>query len=141
MIHGGVDGFSCLPVYLRHSDNNRSESFELFCSGSSNIWATLSDRGKENVGISLFMLNHPQCGPGCGSMLVGRSVHNQRIERLCMMVSPNSTMTCFCTLSPLTFLTHSMTSICSAYTLYLFLASSSPSTVGHCMDSSSITYS
>ena len=85
---------------------------DLFCSGSSNIWATLSDRGRENVGISLFMLNHPQHGPGCGSMLVGRSVHNQR-----------STMTCFCTLNPLTFLTHSMTSICSAYTLYLFLAS------------------
>jgi len=54
-----------------------------FCSGSSNIWATLSDRGGENVGISLFMLNNPQPGPGCGSMLVGRSVHNQRIERLC----------------------------------------------------------
>ena len=42
---------------------------------------------------------------------------------MCMMVSPNSTMTCFCTLSPLTFLTHSMTSICSACTLYIFLAS------------------
>ena len=26
MIHGGVDGFSRLPVYLRCSDNNRSET-------------------------------------------------------------------------------------------------------------------
>lgn len=39
------------------------------------------DRGTENYGISHFMLNHPQRGPGRGSMITGRSVHNQRIER------------------------------------------------------------
>ena len=40
------------------------------------------DKGGENVGIPQFMLSHVNCGPGTGSMVTGRSVHNQRIERL-----------------------------------------------------------
>ena len=86
MIHGGVDGYSRLPVYLCCSDNNRSETvLNCFVQAVQTYGLpsrVRSDRGRESVGISLFVLNHPQHGPGRGSMLVGRNVHNQRIERL-----------------------------------------------------------
>jgi hypothetical protein len=86
VIHGGIDGYSRVVVFLSSSNNNRADTVqELFekavdCYGLPS--RIRSDKGGENVGVSLFMLSHPDREPGRGSMIVRKSVHNQWIERL-----------------------------------------------------------
>ena len=85
VIHGGVDGYSRLPVFLRASANNLSDTMlRCFLDGVHHYGLpsrVRCDWGVENVRVSEFMLNHPERGPGRGSCITGRSVHNQRIER------------------------------------------------------------
>ena len=84
VVHAGVDGFSRLPVYIHCSTNNKSSTvLDLFHETVREYGLPVrvrSDMGGENVDVARMMLNHPQRGPG--TMLVGRSVHNHRIERL-----------------------------------------------------------
>ena len=86
VIHGGVDGFTRIPVFLQCSINNKSAALlELFLNAVENYGLpsrVRSDKGKENIDVAWYMLNHPFRGLGRGSMICGRSVHSQKIERL-----------------------------------------------------------
>uniref|UniRef100_A0A9J7X8B1 Integrase catalytic domain-containing protein n=1 Tax=Cyprinus carpio carpio TaxID=630221 RepID=A0A9J7X8B1_CYPCA len=84
VIHGGIDGFSRLVVYLGASTNNRAETvLNLFKHAVRNYGIpsrVRSDKGVENRDVATFMVHHR--GTDRNSHIAGRSVHNQRIERL-----------------------------------------------------------
>lgn len=79
-----MDGFSRCIIYLKCCSNNRAETvLQLFQEGVRNFGLpsrVRADAGVENTQVARFM--DEQRGTGRGSFLVGRSVHNTRIERL-----------------------------------------------------------
>ena len=84
VVHGGIDRFSRLVVFLTASSNNKAHTvLEAFLSRVEHHGLpsrVRCDKGGENVEVSAYMLNHPQWGPG-RSCITGRSVHNQCIGR------------------------------------------------------------
>ena len=84
VIHGGIDGYSRLIVFLHASTNNRADTvMGLFreATDTYNVPSRVrSDRGLENIEVGRFMIQAR--GPNRGSIITGNSVHNQRIERL-----------------------------------------------------------
>ena len=84
VVHGGVDGYSRVVLYLRAATNNRSDTaLEAFMHGIHEYGLpsrVRTDKGGKNTGIAEYMLSHR--GTGRGSIITGRSVHNQRVERL-----------------------------------------------------------
>lgn len=85
VIHGGVDGYSRIPVFLSCANSNSSMTmFTAFAKGLMEYGLpqkVRSDKGGENSMVCSFMMNHPLRGPERGAFITGRSVHNQRIER------------------------------------------------------------
>ena len=86
VVHGGIDGYSRLIVYLIcATDNSAATVLTRFHTAITKYGLPSrirSDKGGENTKVALYMLEHPLRGPGQGSMIVGKSIHNQRIERL-----------------------------------------------------------
>ena len=84
VIHGGIDGFSRMIVYMKCSSNNRANTvYVLFTSAADRFGLpsrVRSDFGGENAHVARYMIQRR--GTGRGSMLTGSSTHNQRIERL-----------------------------------------------------------
>ncbi len=84
VVHGAIDGYSRLITYLHCSTNNYAETvLSQFISAGEQFGfpsRTRSDMGGENINLAHFMVLLR--GEGRGSHLTGRSVHNQRIERL-----------------------------------------------------------
>ena len=82
VFHGCVDGFSRTIIYLACLDNNRASSvLPLFIGGIQTFGMpsrVRCDHGMENTAVARFMLYRR----GLNSVITGRSVHNQRIERL-----------------------------------------------------------
>lgn len=83
MVHGSIDGYSRLVVFLVASNNNRSSTVLQHFNTAVTQYGVPSqvrcDYGGENVDVCLFMnVFH---GMGTRSVLRGQSTHNQRIER------------------------------------------------------------
>ena len=84
IIVGGIDGFSRFVTFLNCRDDNKSGTFfTCFESAVQSYGLPLrvrSDKGLENKNVAEYMIRTR--GPNRGSMVTGKSVHNQRIERL-----------------------------------------------------------
>lgn len=84
VIHGGIDGYSRLVTFLGCSGNNRASTvLKQFKTGLRQFGLpekVRSDKGAENADVATFMLE--KRGVNDGAFITGRSVHNQRIERL-----------------------------------------------------------
>ena len=100
VVHAGIDGYSRLIVYCRCSANNRSTTvLRLFEEGVATYGLPLkvrTDHGGENSRVWSLMLEKYL---NTNAVLVGSSIHNQRIERFNRDINTqvlNSTSTCLC---------------------------------------------
>jgi hypothetical protein len=80
VIHGGIDGYSRLPVFLNVGNNNRAETVLRAFLGAVQLFGlpkrVRSDKGGENVLVAQYMVEHQSSINR--PFIAGRSVHNQR---------------------------------------------------------------
>ena len=85
-MHGCIDGYSRMITFLRASTNNCADTVLTAFQGAIIEFGLPSrvrmDKGGENVHVAQYMLEHPDRRIGRSSVIVGRSIHNLRIERL-----------------------------------------------------------
>jgi hypothetical protein len=85
VLHATIDGYSRYLIYLEANLNNRAETvlaaFLRGVEGVSHIPLRVrADKGSENREVGLWII--VAYGENRGSFITGRSVHNQRIERI-----------------------------------------------------------
>ena len=78
VIHGGLDGFSRMIVFLQASTNNRALTVLQYFQSAVEHYnlpsRVRSDLGMENIEVARFMLQ--ERGLNRGSHITGKSVHN-----------------------------------------------------------------
>jgi len=83
VIHGAIDGFSRLVVFLKCSNNNRATTMFNHFTSAVDIHGLptriRTDLGGENVEIWRYMIEQHN---SLSSVVTGSSTHNERIERL-----------------------------------------------------------
>ncbi|XP_064640699.1 uncharacterized protein LOC135495746 [Lineus longissimus] len=91
VVHGGIDGFTRIVTYLKCSDNNRSETVgDLFDNAVLQYGLPIrmrSDYGGENS--VAWQRMYEGRGAENRPVIVGSSVHNERIERLNLELNKN----------------------------------------------------
>lgn len=79
VVHGAIDGFSRVPVYLHAASNNQAATVLSLFTNAVDVYGLPSrvrcDKGGENYNVGWYMINHPQRGPGRGSIIAGKEVH------------------------------------------------------------------
>ena len=89
VIHGGIDGFGRLIVFLGVATISRAETVLKLFIGATAEYGLPSrarrDHGGENNEVVTFMTRHR--GPERGSILQGKSVHNSWITILLLLIA------------------------------------------------------